>query len=115
VPEYGGVRTAQQRQVAQNQQNANLRRTEYALRQLEAGQGIGSQVALTRQEQKRDQHRDRSLPVHEAGKAEAAHQRDAYEDVHHVIDIEAIARTLLVAYAGLRPVHAVSKPVENQA
>ena len=108
-------RAAQQRQVADDQQNANLRGAEDALRKFKTRQGIGGKVALARQQQKRNQHRDRRLPVQQSGAAKPAHQRDGSKDVHHVIHVEAIARTLLLAHAGQGSIQAVSQPVEHQA
>jgi len=52
--------------------------------------------------------------VQETRVTEPTHQRDGAEDVHHVIHIEAITRTLLLANAGQRPIHAVTEPVEHQ-
>ena len=53
--------------------------------------------------------------MQKAGAGEAAHQRDGAEDVHDVIYVEAIARTLVAAHAGQGSIHAISQPVERQA
>ena len=80
-----------------------------------ARQGISGQIALARQQQKRYQHRDRRLPVQQPGAAQPAHQRHRSEDVHHVIHIESIARTLLPAHARQGSIQAVAQPVERHA
>src|SRR6185312_4684834 len=62
-----------------------------------------------------DQHRDSGLPLQQAGAGEAAHESDGAEDIDDVVDVEAVAWTLLVADAGERAVEAVAKPVEDEA
>ena len=52
--------------------------------------------------------------MEKTGEAEAAHERDRAEDVRHVIDVEAVARTLVMAHAGQGSVEAVAKPVERE-
>jgi len=115
VAEEGGVGAAQQSEVAEDEQDADLGGTEDALRELEAGQGVGGEVAFARQKQKGDEHGDGDGPVREARAAEAAHQRDGAEDVDHVIDVEAVARTLVAPDAGESAVHAVAEPIEDEA
>jgi hypothetical protein len=115
VPEQRRVGTAQQSEIADNEENSNLCRTEDALRKLKARQCVGGQIALARQEQECHQHRDRRLPVQESRVAESAHQRDGSKDVHHVVHVKAIAWTLLLAYSSEGSIHAVSEPVKHQA
>ena len=53
--------------------------------------------------------------MRQAREAEATHQRNRPEEIDHVVDIEAVTRTLLVADAGQRAVQTVAQPIERDA
>src|ERR1035437_1532159 len=110
-----GVGIAQQREVADDEQNANFRGTEDALRKLEAGERIGGKKALAGEDEKGNEHGDGRLPMEKTGEAEAAHESDGTEDIRHVIDVEAVARALVAAHTGQGSVEAVAEPVEREA
>ena len=111
----GAVRVVQQGEVAGDEEQADLRRAEEAVREVEAGEGVGSQVAFCGEQLEGDQHGDSNRPVDKAGAAEARHHGQGAQQVDHVVDVEAVAGALLVAQAGEGAVKAVAEPVENKA
>jgi len=57
---------------------------------------------------------ERDERIHVAGTGEARQQERSAGQVDHVIDVEAVARSLLVARASKRSVEAVSEPVDRK-
>src|SRR5579862_4200263 len=109
------VRISQQGEIAGDKDNANLRRPENSLRELELGKRVGGEIALRGKHQEPDEHGESRLPVQQPGEAQAAHQGRRAEDVDNVVDIKAIARALLMADPRQRSVEAVTEPVEDDA
>ena len=52
--------------------------------------------------------------MHVAGAGEACHQRQRAEGVSHVVHVETVTGTLLIADSRQRAVKAVAQPVENK-
>ena len=102
-------------QVAGDQQQPDLGGSEQAVRQVEAGQRVGGQVAFRGEQQKGHEHRDRDRPVHQAGGAEPGHHGDGADEVGHVVDVESVARTCLLPNPRECAVEAVAEPVQDDA
>jgi hypothetical protein len=52
--------------------------------------------------------------MNEAGRRKATEETHRVHEIDDMIDVEAVARSLLIADAGDRPVEAVAKPVEGE-
>ena len=115
VAEDGAPGAVEESEIADDEQDADLGGAEEALGELEAGEGVGGEIALAGEKQERDEHGDGRLPVEEAGAGEAAHEGDGAEAIDHVIDVEAVAGALPASDAGEGSVEAVTQPVEREA
>src|ERR1019366_1931479 len=93
----GRVEMHEEHNVSHGQQDANLGGTKDAVRKMEVPHRIGRKVALDGEHIEAHQHSGRYLPVHVAGGGESCHQRQRAEGVSHVVHVETVAWTLLIA------------------
>ncbi len=106
---------AQQREIARDQQKADLGRTKGTGGELETRERVRAEEAFRGEQQKRKKHRERHRRVYESGKGEPNHHGRGTEDVGYVIDIEAEAGTLLSAEPRQGAIKAVAKPIQDDA
>ena len=70
----------------------------------EIPQRVGCQIRLDGEHEERDQQADGDPRLHVSREGEAAHQGEGAEAIDHVVDVEAVARTLALAHARERAV-----------
>ena len=100
---------------ANGQQNAQFGRAEAPEGKAELAQSVSSQVGLNREHEERNQQAYGNPGMHMAGQCQAWHQGKGTEAVHHVVDIEPVARSQTLAGAGESAIERVAQPVESKA
>ena len=111
----GAPGAAEEGEVGGDEQEAELGGAEGALGELEAAEGMGGEEAFGGEQKEGDQHGDGDGRVREAGEGEAAEESERAEEIDDVVDVEAVAGSLLPADAGEGAVEAVAQPVEGDA
>ena len=109
------VGVAEEEEVAEDEEDAELGGAEEKLRELEAREGVGGEEAFGGEKKEADEHGECDGPVREAGEGEAGEERGGAEEIGDVVDVEAEARALLMADAGECAVERVAEPVEDDA
>ena len=105
----------EQHEVADRQQDAQLGRADLEVAHLERAELCVARNISTQSIEVGDEQAERDHRAHVAGEREAAEQERRAERVDDVVDVEAVARPLVLADARERAVEAVAEPVERQA
>src|SRR5215467_13218390 len=93
-------RPPQQGQVTDREQDTQLGGAHLEIGDFEIAQSIGSKINLNGEHEISDEKSQSDGRGYVSGEGKAAEKKESTEGVHNVVNIEAVARTRMVAKAG---------------
>src|SRR5579871_5514203 len=101
-------------QIADREQNAQLRGTHFEVRDFEVAQGIAGEINLHGEHEISNKQAQSDDGIHVSRESEPAEKEECTEGVHYVVNVKAIARTRMVAKTSQSAIERVTKPVKSQ-